>query len=74
MLGAGLPRLIGIILLLAAYFLPALLAWRKRHPLRRRLLVANALFGWTIVGWLVCLMVALNRRLPGAAWLRRHPS
>lgn len=61
-MAGGLPRLIGLVLVLAAYCLPALLAWRKRHPLRQRILVANLLFGWTVIGWLICLAVALDLR------------
>lgn len=61
-MAGGLPRLIGLVLVLAAYCLPALLAWRKRHPLRQRILVANLLFGWTVIGWLICLAVTLDLR------------
>ena len=61
-MAGGLPRLIGLVLVLAVYCLPALLAWRRRHPLRQRILIANVLFGWTVIGWLVCLAVALDLR------------
>ena len=70
-MAGGLPRLIGLVLALAVYCLPALLAWRKRHPLRQRLLVANVLFGWTVIGWLICLAVALDLR--PSQILRRRP-
>lgn len=60
-MGFGLFNLIALLLLAAVYFLPSLLAWRKRHPWRDRILIANALLGWTVIGWGICLMLALRR-------------
>ena len=41
----------------ALYFLPTLLATRKKHFLLIALL--NVFLGWTFVGWVGCLVVAL---------------
>lgn len=60
-MGAGFPTVIALLLLAAVYFLPSLLAWRKRHPWRDRILIANALLGWTVIGWGICLVLALRR-------------
>lgn len=60
-MGAGFVNLIGLLLLAAVYFLPGLLAWRKRHPWRRKILLANLAVGWTVIGWIICLGLALRR-------------
>lgn len=60
-MGFGLFNLVALLLLAAVYFLPSLLAWRKRHAQRDRILVANALLGWTVIGWGICLVLALRQ-------------
>ncbi|HLT75964.1 MAG TPA: superinfection immunity protein [Ferrovibrio sp.] len=60
-MGVGLFSLVSLLLLACVYFLPSLLAWRKRHRLRRKILIANALLGWTVIGWAACLILALRR-------------
>lgn len=60
-MGAGFPTVVGLLLLAAVYFLPSLLAWRRRHAQRDRILIANALLGWTVIGWGICLILALRR-------------
>ena len=47
-MGAGFPTLVGLLLLAAVYFLPSLLAWRRAHPWRRKILLANLAVGWTV--------------------------
>jgi hypothetical protein len=49
--------------LAALYFVPALVAFSRKQPNRRFILVLNFLFGWTIVGWIICL-----------AWAARAPA
>jgi Superinfection immunity protein len=41
--------------LAAIYFAPALVAFFRRQQNRWFILVLNFLFGWTIVGWIICL-------------------
>lgn len=64
------------------YLLPSLVAARRKPHLLPRLLLRNALLGWTVIVWFACLWVALipRRRLPGSArrdqapdWLRAIP-
>lgn len=64
-MGAGFPTVIGLLLLATVYFLPSLLAWRRGHRQRDRIFIANALLGWTVIGWGICLALALRR--PGGA-------
>lgn len=49
------------LLIAAVYFLPSLLAWRRRHRWRQKILLANLAVGWTVIGWFVCLALALSR-------------
>ncbi|HET9373722.1 MAG TPA: superinfection immunity protein [Chthoniobacterales bacterium] len=41
--------------LAAIYFVPALVAFFRKQQNRWFILVLNFLFGWTIVGWIICL-------------------
>jgi hypothetical protein len=41
------------------YILPAIIAVWRGHPLRWPLTAANLLFGWTLVGYAVCLIIAV---------------
>jgi Superinfection immunity protein len=52
-----------ICLLVGAYFAPALVAFLRRQQNRWLILTLNILFGWTVVGWMICL-----------AWSARAPS
>ena len=45
------------------YFAPALVAFFRRQQNRWFILALNFLFGWTVVGWIICL-----------AWAARAPS
>jgi hypothetical protein len=49
--------------LTAIYFAPALIAFFRRQQNRWLILAVNFLFGWTMVGWIICL-----------AWAARAPS
>lgn len=48
------------LMLLAFYFLPAILAWSKSDFWA--IFALNLFLGWTIVGWVVALVWALKRR------------
>ncbi len=50
---------IGIVLLFLGYFFPVLLAFALQTPHLFRLFVVNALLGWTVIGWISCLVWAL---------------
>jgi hypothetical protein len=63
-MGAGFPSVVMGLLVAAVYFLPSLLAWRRGHRWRRKIFAANLAVGWTVIGWIVCLGLALSR--PGS--------
>ena len=56
-------RLLGLGALAAAnllYLLPLLVAAKRDVPQLRRIVLLNVLLGWTVVGWLYCLWLALR--------------
>lgn len=59
-MGAGFPAVVIGLLVATVYFLPSLLAWRRRHRWRQKILLANLLTGWTVIGWAICLGLALK--------------
>ena len=46
------------IILLAVYFLPTLIAYNRKHKSRAGVALLNLLFGWTLLGWIVCFVWA----------------
>lgn len=51
----GLGLLVVIVL---AYFLPAVIAFSRGVPNKGSVLVLNLFLGWTLVGWVVALAMA----------------
>lgn len=47
--------MIGVMVIAIIYFIPAINAYSKKHRHRGIILALNLLFGWTIVGWVICL-------------------
>jgi RsiW-degrading membrane proteinase PrsW (M82 family) len=47
-----------ILIVLAMYWLPSIIGYYRRTPDIVRVVVTNALLGWTIVGWLVAMFLA----------------
>lgn len=48
---------IGSIILFSVYFLPTIIAWaRKNHAMS--IFLTNLFFGWTVIGWVVALVMA----------------
>jgi hypothetical protein len=48
------------------YLLPLLLAWLRRVPDLGPIAVINILLGWTLVGWVIALALALRSIEPSA--------
>lgn len=73
-LGVGIALLLGAA---ALYFIPAYLARKKRNA--STVLVINIFFGWTFVGWVIALAMAVSdsgpRETPAArpTSLEHHP-
>lgn len=40
---------------LAIYFAPSIAASRRNHLQKNPITIANLFFGWTLIGWVVCL-------------------
>jgi hypothetical protein len=51
-----------IVVVLGVYWLPSIIGYFRHVPTLFSLVVTNALLGWTIVGWLVSLSMALRVR------------
>lgn len=45
----------------ALYFLPAIVAFSRKHNSRVAILAVNFFFGWSLVGWIVALIWAYTR-------------
>jgi len=54
-----------LLLLLAAYLVPSILAFHKRKANRVAIFTLNFLLGWTGVCWVVALVWALAEDAPG---------
>jgi hypothetical protein len=48
--------------IIGMYFLPSMLAYRKRNV--RAIVALNFLLGWTVIGWIVAFVWALTRDIP----------
>jgi Superinfection immunity protein len=68
---ASLAMIALILIVLALYWLPSIVGYRRRSADLIRVVVTNALLGWTVVGWLVALVLAA--RTPATA-LSKHPA
>lgn len=51
-------------IMLAVYFLPAIIASVREHARVTQITIMNVLFGWTIIGWVVALRMALEKANP----------
>ena len=51
-----------VVVFLPLYFLPTIIGWKKSRSLSIFLL--NFFLGWTMVGWIVALVLALKKDTP----------
>ena len=51
-----------VIAVVAAYFTPSVIALCRGLPRPEMVLAVNALAGWTVIGWLLALSMALHRQ------------
>jgi hypothetical protein len=60
MIASGLTILVLTAIAAALYLLPVLVAWGRRVPDIGSVAVINILLGWTLVGWVAALALALR--------------
>jgi hypothetical protein len=53
-----------IVVAVAAYLLPTLVAWLRHAPDTASVAVINIALGWTFVGWIAALAMALRKAQP----------
>ncbi len=58
MSSGALLGVLGLIVLLLAYFVPAFVAFSRGVPNKGSVFVINLFLGWTVVGWIVALAMA----------------
>lgn len=46
-----------IVVLIGVYFLPTMLAFRRERRRKWRIMAINVLLGWTIIGWVVSMLL-----------------
>jgi T4 superinfection immunity protein len=51
-----------VVVVLGLYWLPSIVGYFRHTPSLFAVVVTNALLGWTIVGWLVSMSMALRVR------------
>jgi len=50
---------IGLIILAVLYFAPSIVAWSRHHQ-AMSVTVVNLFFGWTLIGWVIALVMAVR--------------
>jgi hypothetical protein len=49
-----------LLALIAAYWVPSFVAFQRHLPSRAQVVVVNLFLGWTVIGWVVALVMALR--------------
>ena len=52
--------LIALLMVLMLYLVPSVIAFRRQHPKRWLLLLANVFTGFTVLGWILCFVWAFS--------------
>lgn len=69
MAGMSLMMIVLIVIALVVYFIPTVLGRKRGIPLVGWLFVVNLLVGWTLLGWIGCLLWAvLATPAPPSQW------
>lgn len=58
--GAAIAGLAIVLACIALYFLPAIIGSKRRINASGALFLVNLLFGWTVLGWFLCLIWAAS--------------
>ena len=60
--GIGIAGLIVALVCLGIYFLPTMIAYKRRHRNFLAILALNIFLGWTLFGWVGALVWSLLRQ------------
>ena len=56
--GGGAPKgAVMLVVLVLLYFLPTMLAWKRGSRRRWKITLINVLLGWTVIGWIVAIVL-----------------
>lgn len=55
-----------LMILIVPYWIPTIIAVRRKHESKMAIVFVNLFFGWTFVGWVLSLIWALSRAGSGA--------
>lgn len=70
--GAGtLAANLGAAAIIIGYWVPTIIAWIRRVPNKGSVTVINVFLGWTVIGWIVALAMAVRSRPQPAAPVTR---
>ena len=56
----GLAGILLLVVGIAAYFIPTIIAFKKERDNKVSILALNLLLGWSLIGWVVSLVWALK--------------
>ncbi len=56
----GLPYDVGFIVAIAVYWLPTIVALSRRSAKTTVVVLVNLLLTWTLIGWIVALVIAFT--------------
>ena len=51
-----------VLILITLYFIPSIIAIKKKHKDLSKILMINIFLGWTIVGWIISLVIVINKQ------------
>jgi hypothetical protein len=57
--GYAIGRVVGVVIAIALYVTPAVIAFTRKSQNRVPILVVDLLLGWTVVGWVAMLVWAI---------------
>jgi len=62
---SGIIGIVIIVVTLFLYFLPPFIAYRRKHNAFTGILIIDIFFGWTFIGWILCLVWAYGTNTAG---------
>jgi len=65
--GGGIPKgFVMVIACVGVYILPSMLAWKRGSSRRWKITAINVLLGWTVIGWIVSMVLTYAYEPPPA--------